>query len=116
MKREEVSWPLCGRARNGWAHGEQWPGNRTFFFWEGKVTVTQIAESRRREKSFFDAMSETITRCFKDAAEPHEPTQGPIVNGLMSSIQPLGSRGPAAGQRRMPSASISITAETMLPA
>src|SRR5580693_3539524 len=61
-------------------------------------------------------MSETITRCFRNAAEPQEPILGPILSGVMASIQPLGSRGPAAGQRCMPSGSISITAEMVLPA
>ena len=61
-------------------------------------------------------MSETITRRFRAAALPHEPIEGPISRGVMASIQPLGTRGPAAGQRRMPSASISITAEMELPA
>src|ERR1700730_14831606 len=61
-------------------------------------------------------MSETITRRFRAAAVPHEPTEGPIFNGVMASIQPWGTRGPAAGQRRIPSASISITAEMVLPA
>src|SRR5712691_4961062 len=61
-------------------------------------------------------MSEAITRRFKAAAVPHEPTLGPISSGVMASIQPLGSREPAAGQRRIPSASISITAEMVLPA
>src|ERR1700737_3015804 len=61
-------------------------------------------------------MSEAITRRFKAAALPHEPTLGPISSGVMASIQPLGSREPAAGQRRIPSASISITSEMVLPA
>src|SRR5580704_3187352 len=61
-------------------------------------------------------MSDTITRRFSAAAEPHEPIVGPISSGVMASIQPLGTRGPAAGQRRMPSGSISITAEMVFPA
>jgi hypothetical protein len=42
-------------------------------------------------------MSETITVFLRHAAVPHEPTSGPIGRGLMTLVQPTGTRGPAAG-------------------
>src|SRR5437899_963520 len=51
-------------------------------------------------------MSETMTRFFRNAAVPHEPTHGPIVSGAMAWIKPLGTRLTAPGHNRFPSASI----------
>src|SRR5271154_4266096 len=64
------------------------------------------AASRKMAHKGSVAMSVTITRLFRKAAVPQEPTQGPIATGRMAAAQPLGTRPPAAGHSFVPSGSI----------
>lgn len=50
---------------------------------------------------------EMMTRSRQKAAVPQEPTPGPISSGVIASVHPVGTRGPAAGHRRWPSGSAS---------
>src|SRR5579859_7538883 len=48
-------------------------------------------------------VSGMITRCFVNAAAPHGPLLGPIVQDLIAALIVAGTRGPANGDSRSPS-------------
>src|ERR1700686_2444991 len=56
-------------------------------------------------------MSEFLTGSFRNAAVPHQPVHGPILNVLMASVHPLKTRRPGEGHNLSPSESISRTEE-----
>ncbi len=70
------------------------------------------ATSRRSQGHFASLeVSGMITRCFVNAAVPHEPRLGPIGNGVIADVKRVGTWGPAHGRSCLPLASIKQTNE-----